>query len=404
MAKIDPAKEVADYLSKALASDTLVKGGLVLTSVLAARNEKGKVKSYVSGNPNTNPIAFAAGVDGFGTKAETQNVAINHDGTAKVGIFSIDNEGDVRIMDENNFERIVFRKGKIDNLDDIINASSFEDSSNNQSGHTIYTNDTSLDIDLGVSVEASKDGGYIDIDWDTLLHVEEGDDTDEEEWGLMQNSTDESKDSEAYTVNILLTKDNSSASSVHQFYMDGESSDRLEHCKQRIYVGKGTYRLRAIVDVVDDYYWGSAKFSNIKMKWKLDAAKFRKLVFGKDGFLGAFPNMVFHLSKEGFVVKGKTDLPGTLASASCDKRGTQINHWGVYEQGDGIRISTGRYRIYHNIGHNEYTVMCTPHYGYNAMSVQIGIKTGSYFEVYFFDKNGNLINTPFDYAIHGENK
>ncbi len=78
--KVEPVIKIAEYLSKALKQSTEVIGGLVLASILAVKDGGGKVRSYINGDPNANPIAFASGVDKFGTNKETQKLKITHEG------------------------------------------------------------------------------------------------------------------------------------------------------------------------------------------------------------------------------------------------------------------------------------------------------------------------------------
>lgn len=69
------------YLKSALRQATEIVGGLILSSIIAGRDATEIVRSYLNGNPNLNPIAFAAGVENFGMTNETQKNALRHDGS-----------------------------------------------------------------------------------------------------------------------------------------------------------------------------------------------------------------------------------------------------------------------------------------------------------------------------------
>ena len=83
-----------DYLHKAIKEgSTEIQGGLVLGSIIGAKNNAGAVASYLSGVANL--PAFAAGVTDFGKPNEARVVAINHDGTGHWGQMEVMEGGKV---------------------------------------------------------------------------------------------------------------------------------------------------------------------------------------------------------------------------------------------------------------------------------------------------------------------
>ena len=77
-----------DYLHTAIKEgSTEISGGLVLGSIIGAKNNAGAVASYLSGVANL--PAFAAGVTDFGKPNEARVVAINHDGTGHWGQMEV---------------------------------------------------------------------------------------------------------------------------------------------------------------------------------------------------------------------------------------------------------------------------------------------------------------------------
>lgn len=83
-----------DYLHKAIREgSTEISGGLVLSSIIGAKNSAGAVASYLSGVANL--PAFAAGVTHFGKPNEARVVAINHDGTGHWGQMEVLESGKV---------------------------------------------------------------------------------------------------------------------------------------------------------------------------------------------------------------------------------------------------------------------------------------------------------------------
>ena len=84
----------SDYLHEAIKEgSTEISGGLVLGSIIGAKNNAGAVASYLSGVANL--PAFAAGVTDFGKPNEARVVAINHDGTGHWGQMEVQEGGKV---------------------------------------------------------------------------------------------------------------------------------------------------------------------------------------------------------------------------------------------------------------------------------------------------------------------
>ena len=83
-----------DYLHTAIKEgSTEIRGGLILGSIIGAKNNAGAVASYLSGVANL--PAFAAGVTDFGKPNEARVVAINHDGTGHWGQMEVLENGKV---------------------------------------------------------------------------------------------------------------------------------------------------------------------------------------------------------------------------------------------------------------------------------------------------------------------
>lgn len=78
----------SDYLHKAIHEGTTeIQGGVVLSTLVGAKDTSGKIRSYISGKAGA--PALAAGVTGLETGNETYQTAIHHDGSADFGYFHI---------------------------------------------------------------------------------------------------------------------------------------------------------------------------------------------------------------------------------------------------------------------------------------------------------------------------
>ncbi len=395
------------HIRAALKEDTEINGGLLLASLLGAKDADGKVRSYISGNPSGNPIAVAAGVSNFGTDAEVQNVAIKHDGTAKVGIFSIDSEGNVRILNETKEERIGFYRGEIDSLDSLLNATTSETTKVQES--VLHTYSSGTLVVPGTSIEVSENGGYFNIRGKLKLEVNFNDYERIED--PYDSGEDEIPADETAEGVLALYKDGvrfKDLCAVH--YESRNDTNAFLECnfnEEHIYIDKASshYELRVIFSLNCNLATsdGNLTFSEGRITWILNRTAFKKIAYGTNGLIMTYPGILFYLSEEdGLTVKGKTNLPGVLCTGSSNKWGVQSNYWGAYEEGNVEKMSQGHYRVYHNIGHGTYTATFTPHYIDGATGLQIGIRTAIYVEVYFY-RGTNLRDTGFDYMIYGTN-
>ena len=79
--------------------------------------------------------------------------------------------------------------------------------------------------------------------------------------------------------------------------------------------------------------------------------------------------------------------------------------------GDGMTVSSfshigdGKYRVYHNLGHTDYTVMAilwssTGYYGYFRLLE----RTTSYFVIQNIGSSGKPDQAPFDFVVMGRNQ
>ncbi len=89
----------------------------------------------------------------------------------------------------------------------------------------------------------------------------------------------------------------------------------------------------------------------------------RRIEFGTNGFMafynhGGKKNFVKATENDGVQIGGKTDIPGILASGSSSKYGMLDRTFGKIHR---VEKTTDGYRIYHNIGHGEFSVQITPH-------------------------------------------
>ena len=102
-------------------------------------------------------------------------------------------------------------------------------------------------------------------------------------------------------------------------------------------------------------------------------------------------------------IKGKHDMPGLLASGSVNADGSPLSLWGLATK--VYRRSTGEYLILHSIGHTDYSIIITPIGNGNLLVGQLAMQTIDTAWCFIRDvqRNCNLTNTPFTFAIIGRN-
>ena len=154
----------------------------------------------------------------------------------------------------------------------------------------------------------------------------------------------------------------------------------------------GTYTLMLEVNKVGTQLTsGNATVgSGVKVEWSFNREGVRNFLFGLNGFLSFFSNNHIYFTEEnGLDVRGKTNMPGLLGSASVIG-GQLSNEWGRITS---IATYTGGYRVtISNMEHANYTVQITSH---TTNQWRIGTKTSSNFIIL---GTGNC-----DIAIMGNN-
>ena len=123
-----------------------------------------------------------------------------------------------------------------------------------------------------------------------------------------------------------------------------------------------------------------------------------------DGIVAYHSPQQYTYIKEGKLhIKGKHDMPGLLASGSVNADGSPLSLWGLATK--VYRRSTGEYLILHSIGHTDYSIIITPIGNGNLLVGQLAMQTIDTAWCFIRDvqRNCNLTNTPFTFAIIGRN-
>ena len=394
------AEIMQDYLRQVIKDgSTLVKGGLLATNVIALKSTKGKVSSYIDGN-EANNIAFAAGVTDAFTANEKRMVEITHDGNARFGQMRLNGkDGVLSFAPIGSIESYLNIGGVPRELGDLL-GSTFNGDKRKGDTRFDLTSTQGQDVEptpeLVGSMTIPKDGTAISFSGEFHIEVDQavyhdsdsgidydygryGGDRDywaererREEELARRNNANLKRSKAIGRLEIILIKLGERGEEVKmqilnesKSYDDGRShitdnftaSTTLEKGVYKIIAkctllstGVDTCSTKATASILTDL---TQKNAEVHIGNKAMYA-----VFGRENFL--------HVSEEGTTIKGRTDMPGVLAAGIAKMNGRVSNAFGakVNRQGyEGAWCERQRddiYKVYHTIGHSNYSVQITP--------------------------------------------
>lgn len=360
-----------DYIKDALKQSTEINGGLILSSLIGVRDLNNKVRSYISGLVESNPTAFAAGVDFFGDLLnETKTIKLNHDGSghlaggditwdesgnAKIGVLDIQKgTGVVRVI-ENNVVRYLIHPNLLETLASIRSSSS---------------DNATINLATFSRSAWTENGNYINPN--SLILIFENSSIRFTGNVSLTNNPDAAqplpvgapKPIDVTSVMIELYKKNSSGSFIHYTTISQDSTAPLANggivtnnysVDRTIYnLPAGEYRIgySYIIYPEGSVYISAQTFSKSKN------IQTRRIEFAKDGFMAFYngssgENFLHMTESEGLKVGGKTDIPvGSGGGAVIG--GIAANKWGkvtdIAKAGSIITIT-------HGIGDLKYMVI-----------------------------------------------
>lgn len=394
------AEIMQDYLRRVIKDgSTLIKGGLLATNVIALKSTNGKVSSYIDGN-EANNIAFAAGVTDAFTANEKRMVEITHDGNARFGQMRLNGkDGVLSFAPIGSIESYLNIGGVPRELGDLL-GSTFNGDKRKGDTRFDLTSTQGQDLEqtqeLVGSMNIPKDGTAISFSGEFHIEVDQavyhdsdsgidydygryGGDRDywaererREEELARRNNANLKRSKAIGRLEIILIKLGERGEEVKmqilnesKSYDDGRShvtdnftaSTTLEKGVYKIIAkctllstGVDTCSTKATASILTDL---TQKNAEVHIGNKAMYA-----VFGRENFL--------HVSEEGTTIKGKTDMPGVLAAGIARMTGTVQNAYGakVNRQGYDVawceRQRDDIYKVYHTIGHSNYSVQITP--------------------------------------------
>lgn len=386
-----------DYLRQVIKDgSTLIKGGLLATNVIALKSTNGKISSYIDGN-EANNIAFATGVTDAFTANEKRAVEITHDGNARFGQMHLNGkDGVLSFAPIGSAESYLNIGGVARELDSLLGSTfNGDDRSGKVDFSLVSTQGQDLEQtkELIGSMNIPKDGTAIKFSGNFHIEVDqafrEDDDTDyeygrygddrdywlnrehEKEERARRNRENLKREKAMATLEIILIKLGERGEEVKmkilnesRSYEDGRGHD-TEGFTASTTLEKGVYKIIARCTLLATGIGTSSTKATATITTDLTQKnaevyignKAMYAVFGRENFL--------HVSEEGTTIKGKTDMPGVLAAGIAKMSGSVSNAYGAkvnslgYDSAHCERQSDNSYKVYHSIGHSNYSVQVT---------------------------------------------
>ena len=393
------------YLKQVFEQRAGIEGGLLFGSMLQMRDipiggeTSGEVAAYLSGLQstkvgNTPRPALALGVSNFGTARESEVVGLHHNGSGHIGGLNFSQRKDdgksiLYISDETGVERVNFSGEGMPTIDQLVARATV----------------TGTIPATRMSVSGENLSGY----WDVAQSGESPYFRATRATGTLRCRFRLYKRGANHSPCILTLILKHRGANYHQPVMtlgqvtEGVTSKDFNlDIPANLYPGE-EYDLALVLS-------GYKAFNATGMLIMYSDLTYTQT--NQDPYTGMFANglMAYYSPsqytyiKEGKLhIKGKHDMPGLLASGKVDADGTPSSLWGLATK--VYRRSTGEYLILHSIGHTDYSIIITPIGNGNLLVGQLAMQTIDTAWCFIRDvqRNCNLTNTPFTFAIIGRN-
>jgi hypothetical protein len=389
------------YLEDALKGSTDVEGGLVLGNVIGTKNQLGQVKSYMSGLTD-NPTAFAAGVQNFGSESETKNIDLRHDGSGQLANsnFWWDVLGNIFFGKDFDDKKITISPtATIPSLAEINNKekhtaddfSSEENVNLNDPSQAPFVRSEENDVEFEIKSTFKFTTMYITIyivgTQDASFSTKEAVISFQKKnlngtWDIIEELTEEDFNESGY-IELDLSGNNYEPG-IYRFYE--------------------SYTWSAYAIGANAYVYSEI---NSSIEYQL---LIKRLTIASDGiaFSDSNSDNFFRLSLQDtipFRYQGATDIPGVLLAGEVGYTGGFTSVWGAKKQESksAEKTATGKYKVWHAVGHSKYQVQITPTTA--NRTCYIASRQTDYFEVYFYSVGSSpvLSDSGFHFSITGRN-
>ena len=372
------AEIMQDYLRQVIKDgSTLIKGGLLATNVIALKGTRGKISSYIDGN-EANNIAFATGVTDAFTANEKRAVEITHDGNARFGQMHLNgHDGVLSFAPMGSTESYLNIGGVARPLDSLLGGTLSGDDRTGSlefrppaiSSDAEITNTKEL---IG-GMNITKDGTTIKFSGSYNISVAQEYNENDTSSTDPSRPTDTSTLKRANAIGILEIKlvkkgERGDEDKAQILYVSKQGNDTARGSVNFVAsatIEKGIYKVVATCTHKGASVGRSSTIATANIATEV-TNKSTEVYIGKDSMYAVFGRENFlHVSDEGTTIKGKTDMPGVLAAGIAKMSGSVSNAYGAkvnrrgYDSAACERQGDNSYKVYHSIGHSNYSVQVT---------------------------------------------
>lgn len=420
----------SDYLHEAIKEGTTeIQGGVVLGTLIGAKDTSGKIRSYISGKPGT--PALAAGVKGLEEGNETYQTAIHHDGSADFGYFhirhpqgqgaagshlylenyrykdspDIENPYAVKIGDTHPDIKVISRGKLVENVVvnlPIVELTNMEGGAN---GRVEGRNEVEVVIqpkDLGRYLTASSKVDVKLTFTGVAAHMYS--------FSSVKVSASAYPSYPPYAPEVKLANNGGTYSFSCGVNPDGTLVFYL------LFAGNGISRVsklnvRADIRVTSDSrrdrgtyltQSGFLVFHNAEYYINADRSRL-PYVDAVSGAIRNAGNVMLEVAG-GLRVKGAMDTSGILLGGRVYAGNVSFEHkWGARADRMSIRRKeTGIYVVTHDLGHTRYSAICMAA-GSGRHNAKVGKITANSFEIYTKYDNDLYSDIDFTFLVFGDN-
>lgn len=372
------AEIMQDYLRKVIKDgSTLIKGGLLATNVIALKGIRG-ISSYIDGN-EANNIAFAAGVTDAFTADESRAVEITNDGNARFGQMHLNgHDGVLSFAPIGSAESYLNIGGVARPLDVLLGGALALDSLGGDAKFDFeilgnFNADTHTKSKVLIErFTVQKDGTGINFFGEYSLEVSQTsvDYNSPEVEPSIPSHDFIIEDTAVGSLEVKLIKlgERGEEDKMQILYMQARAVDGSIHDKKYssfITLEQGEYKVVANSVHYSTTLGSSSTHAEVSIQTALDKKK-TEVYIGKDSMYAVFGRENFlHVSEQGTTIKGRTDMPGVLAAGIAKMTGIVQNAYGAKVNRQGYEYAVcewqrdNSYKVYHSIGHSNYSVQVT---------------------------------------------
>lgn len=420
----------SDYLHEAIHEGTTdIQGGVVLGTLIGAKDTSGKIRSYISGKAGA--PALAAGVKGLEEGNETYQTAIHHDGSADFGYFhirhpqgqgaagshlylenyryrdspDIENPYAVKIGDTHPDVKVISRGKLVENVVvnlPIVELTGMEGGANGRVEGRKEVEVVIQPKDLGRYLTATSKVDVKLTFTGVAAHMYS--------FSSLKVSASAYPSYPPYAPEVKMQNNGGTYSFSCGVNPDGTLAFYLT------FAGNGISRVsklavRADIRVTSDSrrdrgtyltQSGFLVFHNAEYYINADRSRL-PYVDAVSGAIRNAGNVMLEVAG-GLRVKGAMDTSGILLGGRVSAGGVSFEHkWGARSDRMSIRRKeTGIYIVTHDLGHTRYSVICMDA-GNGRHNAKAGKITATSFEIYTKYDNTLYSDIDFTFLVFGDN-